>query len=94
MAGVVGQEGVDTDGMLSGQVTVDDPVGQRNQRAIGALGAFDAWLFADARTPLVRAGRGIAGLAGGLAFPAHRVDVRSSAEEATKKGDLLGGREL
>ena len=84
MAGVIVQQGINTDGELAGQVVIDDGIGQRDQHAMLAVCAFDAPLVAHASAPFVGAGRRIARLAGGLTLPADWVDVVSAAEQTTE----------
>jgi hypothetical protein len=54
MAGVVRQERVDTDRLLTGKVAVDDRIRYGYQRTVAAICAFDPWLLADTGTPFTR----------------------------------------
>lgn len=92
VATVVLQQGIDADGVAAGEVVVEGLIGQWDQQPMMAIGALDPRLLADARTPFVSTRGRIAGLAR-FAFPAHRVDVRATAEQAAKERDLVVGRE-
>jgi hypothetical protein len=61
---------------------------------MGTVAAFDAWLLADPANPLVRTGRGIAGLARLAAFESARVDILAASKERAEQRDLLAGRRL
>lgn len=91
MAGVAFQQRIDADGVLTGQMVVDHRIGQRLQDAVSAVATLDARLFADARAPLVGAGRGVARLAAGLAFPADRIHIRAPTKQRSEQCHLLVG---
>lgn len=90
VASIIFEQRIDTDHYRACQMAKDDVVGHLQQLALVAVAAFDPWFLADPRTPLVRAGRCIAGLAA-FAFPAQRVDVGTASEQATKEGELATG---
>ena len=91
VAAVVLQQGIHPDRVIAGQVLVDHGVRQRDEHAIGAIAAFDAWLLAHAGAPLIRAGWRVARLAGGLAFPSNGEHVGAAAEQAPEERDLFVG---
>ena len=94
VAGVVRQERVDADRPLAGKVAIDDVILHWYQRTIVAFGALDSWLLTDAGTPFIGACGGIARLASGRAFPAHRMNIGASPEQAPKQRDLFRCREV
>ena len=89
-ARVISEERVDANGLFSGEMIVEDLVGDRQELPLGAIAAFDPGLVADTRPPLVAAGRSIAGGAF-RRLPAQGVDVLPSLEETTEKGDFFLG---
>lgn len=74
--------------MLAGEVVIDDRGRDRRERAMFAVRTFDSGLVADAGNPFIGAGRRVAGLAAGLAFPADRIDVCSPVEKAMKQPEF------
>ena len=78
--------------VVAGQVPADDVVGDREKASMVTLRALDARLLAHAADPLVRAGRGVAGLASLAAFEASRVDVFATPEQRAEERDLRFGR--
>ena len=91
MAGVALQQRIDADCVLTGQMVVDHRIGQWQQHALGAIATLDARLLTDARAPLVGAGRGVARLAAGLAFPADRIHIGAAAKQLAEQRHLLVG---
>lgn len=88
---VVVQQGVEADGVVSGQVAVDRCIAERQQLAVVAVAAGDPWLLADALPPFIGAGRPVAGAPAAAALPAQGIDVTASAEETPEQGQLLFG---
>lgn len=88
-AAVVGEQGIDVDGVRTDEVVVNHLVGDGAEQAIFAAATFDPWLMTDAGPPLVRAGGRVAGfpLRG---FPADWVDVSAAAKPSAKEDDLFG----
>lgn len=72
-------------------MVVDHCVGQWDQQAFAAIAAFDSGLFADTGTPFVGAGRCVARLTRGFAFPADWINIRAPAKQASEQSYLLGG---
>lgn len=60
MAGVVGQQGIDADRALPGEVLVDHLVRKRFHLAMIAVSALDARFLTNAVAPIVRTDRGVA----------------------------------
>ena len=67
-------------------------VRRRYERLMRTFAAFDLGLAADALDPLVGARGRIAGPPRPGVLPPHRKDIRPTGEQATKQGELLGGR--
>jgi hypothetical protein len=80
--------------VVAGQVPADDVVGDREKASVVTLRALDARLLADATGPLVRTGRGVAGLASLAALEASRVDVFATPKQRAEEGDLVLRRGL
>ena len=59
MATVILQQGVDPNGMITGQMAEDHLVRYRKQQAVTTIRAFDPRLRADTHPPLVGAGGGV-----------------------------------
>ena len=74
---VVFQQGVEAEGVVSGQMAIDRFIPERQQLPVFAIAAGHPWLFADVLPPLIGAGRGI--------------DVPAAAEETPEQGKLLFG---
>lgn len=94
IAAVVFQQRIHPDRVLTGQVVVDHRIGQRNQQTIAAVPALDTRLLADTSAPFVGTRGHVAGLAGGLAFPANGKDIGAPTKQPTKQRHLLGGGKL
>ena len=88
---VIVEQRIDTNGVFACQMVVDDGVGEGFQQAVVAVAAFDAGFLANPGAPFVAAGRGVAGLARGLAFPANGIGVGAAVEQTAEKGDLVLG---
>ena len=88
MAIIACQQRIKADGMPSRQVIEQNLIGQWQQLPLLAVTAFDARLFADTWTPLVRTGRGVAAFAS-LAFPADWINVGAPPEQLAKERDFL-----
>ncbi len=99
-AGLVPQHRVDTchEGVagvvVARQVPPDDVVGDGKEAPVGTVATLDTRLLADPANPLVRTGRGIAGLARPAALEPARVDVLPASEQRTEQSDLLARRRL
>jgi hypothetical protein len=74
--------------ILSRQVPADDVVRDRQEVTVLAIGTLDAWLVAEANSPLVDARRLVTGLAALAALEAPRIDVLTSTKQGTKQSDL------
>lgn len=97
-AGLVRKNGIDAHGEVlaigspATQMPGDHVVGHRQEAPIGAVAALDLGLVAQARLPLVGAGRCISRLAAPRIVPALREDILAAPEQRTEQGDLGGGR--
>ena len=85
---VVLQQGVETDGVLAGQMAIDRRIAEGLQLPVVAVAAGDPWLLAEAWPPLIGAGRRIA-RAPAAALPAQGLDVVTAAEETPEQRHLL-----
>lgn len=89
MAGIIGQQWIDPDGVFAGKVGKNDFVGHWNQQTVAAVTTLDAWFFAYPGAPLVAASRSVTRLARCLAFPADWVDVYTAAKQPPEQSDLF-----
>jgi len=92
VAGVVGQQRIGADRVITGQMLEQDGVGHRDQFAVSAFRTLDARLLAHSLAPFVSACGGVARLVRGLAFPANGVDVGPAAEQASEQGEFFRRR--
>lgn len=94
MAGVVGEQRINTDDMLTGQMIVNDLIREQQQQTVPALAAFHPLLVTKADFPFVAAGRRVPCLAAVFFLPADRVDIGAATEKSPEKRDLLLGAEI
>ena len=88
---VVFQQGVEAEGVVSGQMAIDRFIAERQQLPVLAIAAGHPRLFADALPPFIGAGRRVAGAPAAAALPAQGIDVVAAAEETLEQGQLLLG---
>ena len=88
MAGIVGQQRIDADGVTAGKMVVEGLVSQWYQEPVAAVGALDARLLANACAPFVGTRGRIAGLAR-LALPAHWIDIGAATKQPAEERDLF-----
>ena len=74
--------------VLTGEMPANDIVGDSQETSVRALGALNSWLFAYALNPFVGADRRVSRFPGLSALKTTRIDVVSSTEKGTEKGDL------
>ena len=94
VAGLVEQHWVDTHHerlapiIDARQVPANLVVGYGEESAVGALGALDPGLVANAWHPFMDTGRRVARPARSAAFEPSRIDVLASSEESAKESNL------
>jgi hypothetical protein len=76
-------------GITSRQVPTDDVVCDRQEAAVGAFRTLDSRLLTDALHPLIRTRGGIPGSPGLATLEPTWIDIRSTAKQRTKQGNLL-----
>ncbi len=89
MAGIVGEQGINADDMLSGKMIVNDAVVEREQQAVSAFAAFHPLLVAETNFPFIATGRAVAGSRAILVDPAYRISIAAATEQPPEQGNLF-----
>lgn len=90
-AGVVHQEGIDANGMVSAQVSIDHVIGDEKKGIMRAVATLHSWLATDARLPFIRTGWGITCFTGLCILPTLWELIIPASKQRAKQSYLGGG---